>query len=172
MEDGIDLFLPFWWITKHMPRGAWTEKKIRFNSVNCLQNCTQFETSKFSLTWDDMVATDPQARIIGHVSTVGNEALKKVPKEFHQYLAIMGKEAAHALPEHRPYDCKIDLKKGETAPWGPIYPLSEEELQTLREWLKEMERTGKIKRSTSPAGSPILFVPKPHGRGLRLCVDY
>jgi len=35
-----------------------------------------------------------------------------------------------------------------------------------------MEQTGKIKRSTSPAGSPILFVPKPHGRGLRLCVDY
>jgi len=24
----------------------------------------------------------------------------------------------------------------------------------------------------SPAGFPILFVPKPHGRGLRLCVDY
>jgi len=53
-----------------------------------------------------------------------------------------------------------------------MYPLSEEELQTLREWLKEMERTGKIRRSTSPAGSPILFVPKPHGRGLRLYVDY
>jgi len=35
-----------------------------------------------------------------------------------------------------------------------------------------MERTGKIKRSTSATGSPILFVPKPHGRGLRLCVDY
>jgi len=35
-----------------------------------------------------------------------------------------------------------------------------------------MERTGKIKFSTSPAGSPILFVPKPQGRGLRLCVDY
>jgi len=35
-----------------------------------------------------------------------------------------------------------------------------------------MEKTGKIKRSTSPAGSPILFVPKPNGRGLRLYVDY
>ena len=35
-----------------------------------------------------------------------------------------------------------------------------------------MERTGEIKRSTSPAGYPILFVPKPHGRGLRLYVDY
>jgi len=84
----------------------------------------------------------------------------------------MGREAADALPEHRPYDCKIDLQEGSTAPWGPIYPLSEEELWTLREWLTEMEKTGKIKRSTSPAGSPILFVPKPHGRGLRLCVDY
>jgi len=74
--------------------------------------------------------------------------------------------------KHRPYDCKIDLKEGSTAPWGPIYPLSETELQTLREWLKEMEKTGKIRRSTSAARSPILFVPKPNGRGLRLCVDY
>jgi len=57
-------------------------------------------------------------------------------------------------------------------PWGPIYPLSEEELQTLQEWLKGMERTGRIKRSTSAAESPILFVPKLHGWGLRLCVDY
>jgi len=84
----------------------------------------------------------------------------------------MGKEAVDTLPKHHPYDCKIDLQEGSTAPWGPIYPLSEIELQTLREWLKEMERTGKIKRSTSPAGSPILFVPKPHGRGLRLYVNY
>ena len=57
-------------------------------------------------------------------------------------------------------------------PWGPIYPLSEEELRTLREWLPEMEKTGKIKRSTSLAGLPIPFVPKPHGRELCLCVDY
>ena len=57
-------------------------------------------------------------------------------------------------------------------PWGPIYPLWEIELQALREWLKEMERTGKIQRSTSLAGSPILFVSKPNGRGLRLCMDY
>jgi len=84
----------------------------------------------------------------------------------------MRKEVADALPDHRPYDCKIDLQEGSTAPWGPIYPLSEEELRTLREWLTEMEKTGKIKRSTSPAGSPILFVLKPHRRGRRLCVDY
>jgi len=84
----------------------------------------------------------------------------------------MGKEAAGALPVHRQYDCQINLQEGSTPPWGPIYLLLEEELQVLQEWLKEMERTGKIRRSTSSAGSPILFVPKPHGRGLRLYVDY
>jgi hypothetical protein len=35
-----------------------------------------------------------------------------------------------------------------------------------------MPWTGKIRPSKSPAAAPILFVPKPHGRGLRLCVDY
>jgi hypothetical protein len=84
----------------------------------------------------------------------------------------MGKEAADSLPEHTAYDMKIDLKEGTTAPWGPIYPLSENELEVLREYLKEMLRMGKIRCSTSSAGSPILFVPKPGGRGLRLCVDY
>ena len=35
-----------------------------------------------------------------------------------------------------------------------------------------MLRMGKVRRSKSPAGAPILFVPNPHGRGLRVCVDY
>jgi hypothetical protein len=35
-----------------------------------------------------------------------------------------------------------------------------------------MPATGKIWKSKSPAAAPILFVPKAHGRGLRLCVDY
>jgi hypothetical protein len=84
----------------------------------------------------------------------------------------MTKEAADRLPEHKPYNHAIDLKEGETPPWGPVYALNEVELQMLREWLKEMVRMGKIKPSKSPAAALILFVPKPHSRGLRLCVDY
>jgi len=113
------------------------------------------------------------ARVIGHASAISEaDPLDKVPMEFCQYLGIMKTEAVDALPAHRPYYCKIDLQEGSTPPWGPIYPLSEEELQALRDWLKEMERSGKIKRSTSSARSAILFVPEPHGSGLRLCVDY
>jgi len=173
MEPEVDIFLPFWWISKHAPQGIWELEEIRFNSPGCQETCTRYEQEEFSLTWDEKVAQDPTARIIGHISAATDgDALANVPGEFKPYLGIMSKEAADGLPQHRPYDCKIELREGAMAPWGPIYPLSEVELRTLWEWLKEMELTRKIKQSTSPAGSPILFVPKPHRRGLRLCVDY
>jgi len=35
-----------------------------------------------------------------------------------------------------------------------------------------MIREGKVRPSSSPMGSPILIVPKPNEKGLRLCVDY
>ena len=172
MDPNIDIFLPFSWITDHPPQGTWTNEEVRFNSPRCLEKCTKVATNEFSRTWDESVLTEPDARTIGYVSAVQEDTVEQVPPEFRQFMGIMSKEAADTLPEHRQYDCKIDLKEGSTPPWGPIYPLSESELQALREWLKEMERTGKIRRSTSPAGSPILFVPKPNGKGLRLCVDY
>jgi len=120
MEEGIDVFLPFKWIEQHPPQGAWETKEIRFNSAGCLNNCGKFATNDFSLTWDDTVATNPEASLIGYVSAASDQPLEDVPMEFRQYLGIMSQEAADALPEHRPYDCKIDLKEGATAPWGPI----------------------------------------------------
>ena len=174
MDPEIDIFLPFGWITKHPPRGEWTTEDVRFDSAGCARDCTKYEANEFSLTWDDEVAKDPSAKLIGYVATVQKQADPRdnVPAEFREYLDVMSQETVEALPKHKSYDCQIELKNGETAPWGPIYPLSETELETLREWLKEMLKNGKIRRSMSPARSPILFVPKPNGRGLRLCVDY
>ena len=50
----------------------------------------------------------------------------------------MTTEAASELPDHGPYDHAIDLKEGETPPWGPISALNEVELEELRNWLKKM----------------------------------
>jgi len=116
MEPEIDAFLPFDWITTHPLQGAWANQEIRFNSTQYLASCTRFETGEFSLSWDEEVARNPQAQIIGYVSAVNEDTRERVPMEFQQYLGIMGKEAADALPQYRPYDCKINLKEGETAP--------------------------------------------------------
>ena len=52
-----------------------------------------------------------------------------------------------------------------------MYNLSKKELAVLREYLEDCERKGWIRRSTSPAGALVIFVPKKDG-SLRLCVDY
>jgi len=49
--------------------------------------------------------------------------------------------------------------------------MSAYQLDTLDKYLKEMLKQGKIVHSQSPAGAPILFIPKPE-RKLPLCVDY
>jgi len=75
------------------------------------------------------------------------------------------------LSPRRTFDHASDLKDGATPPWGPIYPMSAYQLEELNKYLHEMLAEGKIVHSKSPAGAPILFVPKPGGR-LRLCIDY
>jgi len=74
----------------------------------------------------------------------------------------------------RPLPCdgvEHEIETTADPPFGPIYNLSERELQALREYLDTALERGWIRYSTSSAGSPILFVPKKDG-GLRLCVDY
>ena len=56
-------------------------------------------------------------------------------------------------------------------PFGPIYNLSETELASLWEYLNKGLDRGWIQHSISPAGAPILFVPK-KDRKLHLYVDY
>ena len=75
------------------------------------------------------------------------------------------------LGPRRTFHYAIDLNEGATPPWGPIYPMSAYQLEELNKYLHKMLAEGKIVHSKSPAGTPILFVPKPDVR-LRLCVDY
>ncbi len=75
------------------------------------------------------------------------------------------------LPEHRPYDLKINIEEGTSPPLGPIYSLSESELKALREFIDDNLRSGFITPSRSPHGAPVLFVKKKTGE-LRLCVNF
>ena len=83
---------------------------------------------------------------------------------------MFSEEEISKLPEHSKYDHAINLMPGTTAPFGLIYPLSEGELKALREYLKPNLESGKVRRSSSSAGAPIIFVPK-KDESLRLCVN-
>jgi hypothetical protein len=95
-----------------------------------------------------------------------------LPEHYHKYLLLFEPEQSEKLPEHRSYDHAINLMPSTEPRWGPVYRLSQEEFTALKEYIAKMLKEGKIRPSSSPAGSPVLFVPKPNGRGLRLCVDY
>ena len=103
------------------------------------------------------------------VAAVGTKGV--LPPEFQDFAHTFSATEAGVLPEHHTMEHRIDLEPGTKPPYGPIYALSEKELEVLREYLVTSVTKGWIRRSTSSAGAPIMFVPK-KGGGLRLCVDY
>lgn len=109
------------------------------------------------------------AVIVGSKSTDNPE--RRLPKELAGYEDVTSEDAAGALPERQGADHAIELEDGATVPYGPLYNLSPRELEVLRDYIEQAKRQGWIRESTSPAGAPILFVPKKDGT-LRLCVDY
>jgi hypothetical protein len=67
---------------------------------------------------------------------------------------VFEKKNVERLPEHRLYDCLINLQEGVHPPFGPIYGLAEPELEgALREYLEENLAKGFIQPSKSPTGA-------------------
>jgi len=94
-----------------------------------------------------------------------------VPSQYLDFIDVFNERNCNVLPPHREYDCEIKLKDNSSLFYGPLYPLNELEREELKKYLKENLQKGFIRKSTSSAGAPILFVKKKDG-SLRLCVDY
>lgn len=97
-----------------------------------------------------------------------NIHLQRIMEEFQD---VFSKDAAAQLEENPIVTHSIRLKPGTEPPYGPLYNLSVNELDTLRKYIEEMLARQWIRPSTSPAGAPVLFIRKKDGT-LRLCVDY
>ena len=94
-----------------------------------------------------------------------------VPIYYTDFLYIFSEEEAGILALYSNHNHGIDIESGKSPPLKLIYPLSQTELRIVWEYIQQALDKGWIQPSTSPAGAPILFVPKKDG-GLRLCVDY
>jgi hypothetical protein len=76
------------------------------------------------------------------------------------------------LPPERSEGHSISTEPGHPPPFRSIYRLSPLEYRELKKQVSKFLKDGILEVSQSPYGAPFLFVPKPNGRGLRLCVDY
>jgi hypothetical protein len=95
-----------------------------------------------------------------------------IPKEYKEFEKLFLEETGpEALPKHQEWDHEIILEEGKKPTFGPIYGLSEKELEALREYIQVNLKKGFIRESESPAGYPIMFVPKKNGK-LRPCIDF
>lgn len=101
---------------------------------------------------------------------LASKPASSLPRAYRAYADVISKEEAHKFPQHGPQDHAIDIAEGTTPPFGPLYNLSRNKLETLRQYIEENLAKGFIRPSKSSAGAPVLFVPK--DGSLKLCIDY
>ncbi|CCO30454.1 Retrotransposable element Tf2 155 kDa protein type 3 [Rhizoctonia solani AG-1 IB] len=96
--------------------------------------------------------------------------LEGIPPQYHSFAKVFGEEEFNKLPPHWSYDSKIELT--EEGPLNsPLYSMTDTESITLKQWLEDKLKAGKIHPSKSPISSPVMFVPKKDGSRC-LVVDY
>ena len=99
------------------------------------------------------------------------KAKKLVLERFHKWIKMFGKKQSERMPIRKLWDHAIDVKEGFILRKGKVYPLSREEREEVREFVKEQLRKGYIRLSKSLQIAPVFFVGKKDGKK-RMVQDY
>jgi len=65
------------------------------------------------------------------------EAKRLVPEEFHKWIKVFGKKQSERMPTRKIWNYAIDVKEGLIPRKGKMYPLSREEREEVRKFIKE-----------------------------------
>lgn len=176
-----DVILGMPWLEEVNPIIDWSEKTWRYPSQRLFTVCAELadlqldsEEEMFALCYKpySLLKCIPLG-----ATQIEDEEMEDVrsdvvwPSVLKDFADVAQEGQEGIFPTDTRVEHSIPLMEGTTAPHGPIYPLSGKELEVLREYLDDALAKGWIQASESPAGAPILFVPKKDG-SLRLCVDY
>ena len=99
------------------------------------------------------------------------EAKKLVLENFHKWIKMFGKKQSERMPTRKLWDHAIDVKKGFMLRKGKVYPLSREEREEVREFIKEQLWKRYIQPSKSLQTALVFFVGKKDGKK-RMVQDY
>ena len=92
------------------------------------------------------------------------EAKKMVPEKFHKWIKVFGKKQLERMLTRKVWDHVINVKEGFVLRKGKVYPLSREEREEVREFVKEQLRKEYIQPSKSLQTAPVFFVGKKDGK--------
>ena len=90
---------------------------------------------------------------------------------FDDYRDLFPSKLPYGPPPKRQLDHEIHQVPGEEPPYKSPYRLSSTEMEELRRQVEVLLEQGWIKPSSSPFGTPVLFVPRKGGQW-RMCIDY
>jgi len=98
------------------------------------------------------------------------ETKELVPERFHQRIKVFSKKQSERMPTRKVWDHAIEGKEGFVPRKGKVYPLSRDEREEVREFIKEQLRKGYIHPSKSPQTALVFFMEK--DRKKRMVQDY
>jgi hypothetical protein len=155
------------WLKQHNPYIDWAQEEVSLSYCACERTGTPQRREKLSQGRREVCATSTEPDDLAQASSPTS-----IPVEYKEYEQLFREGPKdEALPKHQPWDHVIPLVEGKSPPFGPIYQMSADELKLLKEYIDDNLKKGFIRPSKSPAGSPMLWVPKKDG-SKRPCVDY
>jgi hypothetical protein len=88
-----------------------------------------------SIDWKEQTITLAESGWVASKEEADENPLQGLPSIYHKFSKVFGEEEFKVLPPHCPYDLSIDLKEGAKLHHGPLYSMTELELQTLKKWI-------------------------------------
>jgi hypothetical protein len=86
----------------------------------------------------------------------------QIPLEYKEFAELFKEELDEdSLLLYKPWDHEIKLKGDEQPKKFKIYPLREDQLETLRKYIDDFTAKGFIRESKSLARYLVFFIPKP-----------
>ena len=175
------------WLRKHGIKIDFEKPQLRFQSSCFRKNCNIPQSFSIAPKCPQGIrkperpdkhleeiktAQEHQKQRIYQVSIHQDVLRNQVPEEYHDYLDVFSKKLADQLPPRRYIDHEIPLEFGKRPYFGPLYNLSQKELEVQKKYIEEQVIKGFMRPSQSSAASPMIFVNKKDTDELRPCVDY
>ena len=152
------------WLRKHGIKIDFEKPQLKFQSGYCRNN--YYIPQSFTIA----PKYPPKGSRNQKNPTNTSKKLKR-PKN-NEFTKSQCKELADQLPPRRYIDHEIPLEFGKRPYFGPLYNLSQKELEVQKKYIEEQLIKGFIRPSQSSAASPMIFVNKKDTDELRPYVDY